>query len=499
VFVLSLFLANSLCLGQKLGHSHKTRALAYTECAVSDLVPNPVFTSSNFDRCIKTNIGQKPVLVYWSISPAQPGARRNITFAAQFPTASGWMGLGLSASGSMIGADIITVRRVGSSWIAEDRFASAAELPQLDSRQDVMLVGASSAGGQSFFQVVRPLVYCDGDLQDISVGDNIVPLILAYGADGSYDFLYHGFDRRGSVWLNLMQKPSPTPSPPDGASIMEVRHTNLSVPQDDETKYCYSAHVFPQDRKYHLLRAEAILNSSHPELVHHMIIYSCVSEVSAQSYADAAAPSTCDTRMQLDCPVFWVMWAVGSGPLQLPDAAGLPMGLRTGGDVNTASHVVLEIHYTNPGRAAAIVDSSGFRLWYTSALRPNDAGVLTLGDVLFSIPPQTTSFEVRQCLYLRARACVPVLALEHLRNKRIRNSRMEDGDVQVFNMALDRQVVMACVCGIPGLFCVLCASVRLSLHLHSKKQEMRGRWSKRAGGQKGQVVSKSVLESEQAR
>lgn len=257
-----------------------------------------------------------------------------------------------------------------------------------------MLVGASSAGGQSFFQVVRPLVYCDGDLQDISVGDNIVPLILAYGADGSYDFLYHGFDRRGSVWLNLMQKPSPTPSPPDGASIMEVRHTNLSVPQDDETKYCYSAHVFPQDRKYHLLRAEAILNSSHPELVHHMIIYSCVSEVSAQSYADAAAPSTCDTRMQLDCPVFWVMWAVGSGPLQLPDAAGLPMGLRTGGDVNTASHVVLEIHYTNPGRAAAIVDSSGFRLWYTSALRPNDAGVLTLGDVGFSIPPQTTSFEV---------------------------------------------------------------------------------------------------------
>ena len=56
--------------------------------------------------------------------------------------------------------------------------------------------------------------------------------------------------------------------------------------------------------------------------------------------------------MTLDCPVFWVLWAVGGQPLQLPDAAGLPMGRRSDGDVNVAAHVVLEIHYTNPNLTA---------------------------------------------------------------------------------------------------------------------------------------------------
>ena len=71
------------------------------------------------------------------------------------------------------------------------------------------------------------------------------------------------------------------------------------------------------------------------------------------------------------------------------------MGLRTGDDVNTASHVVLEIHYTNPGRAASIVDSSGFRLLYTDTLRRYDAGILTLGDILFRLSPGVPSVQVR--------------------------------------------------------------------------------------------------------
>ncbi len=52
----------------------------------------------------------------------------------------------------------------------------------------------------------------------------------------------------------------------------------------------------------------------------------------------------------------WVMWAAGGIPLDLPPDAGLLMGRRDGGDINVASHVVLEIHYINPGRAAVIID-----------------------------------------------------------------------------------------------------------------------------------------------
>ena len=47
--------------------------------------------------------------------------------------------------------------------------------------------------------------------------------------------------------------------------------------------------------------------------------------------------------MKVDCPIFWVLCAIGGGSLELPDAAGLPMGRRSDGDVNTESHVVLEM------------------------------------------------------------------------------------------------------------------------------------------------------------
>ncbi len=292
----------------------------------------------------------------------------------------------------MIGADITVVTREGSKWIAEDRFAKAAGIPTLDTRQDVTLLGAEAAKGMTSFQISKPLVNCEDTSQDISIGDGLIPLILAYGNEGSSTLAYHSFNRRGTVWVNLMQKQTPRTTLVD-TSTLNIRHANLSVPQDDETKYCYSAHVLPQDRKYHLVRAEPVLNSSHPQLVHHMIIYSCFSDVTNESYARASMPANCSSSMKVDCPIFWVLWAVGGGSLDLPDAAGLPMGRRSDGDVNTASHVVLEIHYTNPGRAAAIVDNSGFRLSYTANLRANDAGVLALGDIGFTIPPSLDSYQ----------------------------------------------------------------------------------------------------------
>ena len=61
----------------------------------------------------------------------------------------------------------------------------------------------------------------------------------------------------------------------------EVRVNRHVVPADKSTVYCYSGHTLPQDKKYHVVRAEPVLNSSHPELVHHMIIYICLQELDA--------------------------------------------------------------------------------------------------------------------------------------------------------------------------------------------------------------------------
>ena len=267
-----------LTLQAQLAARREGRVLTYTSCVPEDLVSNSVFTAASFNRCLKIDLGQKYVLIYWSVLPAESDYQRNITFAAQFPTTSAWVALGISTSGGMIGADMIVVRYLGTSWIAENRFATATSLPPLDTVQDVILLGASAANGVTSFQVQRPLVYCNSAMH-ISIEDTLAPLIFAYGVDGSYELAYHGFDHRGTVWVNLIED-TPPQAPPAGASVLEVRHATFSVPADDTTKYCYSSHVFPQDRKYHLVRAEPVLNSSHPELIHHMIIYSCLSEVS---------------------------------------------------------------------------------------------------------------------------------------------------------------------------------------------------------------------------
>lgn len=44
------------------------------------------------------------------------------------------------------------------------------------------------------------------------------------------------------------------------------------------------------------------------------------------------------------------------------------------------------MQYNNPTAAKGLVDSSGFKLYYTRQLRPNDMGVLTLGSYDINVP-----------------------------------------------------------------------------------------------------------------
>lgn len=82
-------------------------------------------------------------------------------------------------------------------------------------------------------------------------------------------------------------------------------------------------------------------------------------------------------------------WAVGMSSLVLPDEAGFRMGTSSPYGIR---HLILEIHYDNLKRRTNVQDSSGIRIWYTPTIRKYDAAVLTLGDVvttLPSLPPQS--------------------------------------------------------------------------------------------------------------
>ena len=48
-------------------------------------------------------------------------------------------------------------------------------------------------------------------------------------------------------------------------------------------------------------------------------------------------------------------------------------------------------HWTNMQHVDHYYDSSGIKMYYTPRLRPNDAGVLTIGQAYLEIPPAMPS------------------------------------------------------------------------------------------------------------
>ena len=300
----------------------------------------------------------------------------------------------------MHGSDMTVVRKVEGTWVAEDRYARASVTPQLDAAADVNLLAAEASAGRTSILFQRPTRTCQTGEEDLVLADVETAVIVAWG--DSHDFAYHTPARRATAWLNLFSPRPPAEAEGVGGEALrehEVRVNRHAVPADKSTVYCYSGHTLPQDKKYHVVRAEPVLNSSHPELVHHMIIYICLQELDASflNQTSRGAP-VCEEGMKQKgmCYTLWVMWGFGSKGVQLPPEAGLPMG-KAAGDISSARSVMLEVHYDNPNNVR-ITDGSGFKLFYTDKLRPNDAVVMTLGHLGIDIPPgQVSHKHINEC------------------------------------------------------------------------------------------------------
>jgi dopamine beta-monooxygenase len=50
--------------------------------------------------------------------------------------------------------------------------------------------------------------------------------------------------------------------------------------------------------------------------------------------------------------------------------------------------IILQFHWNNPQKRSDYFDGSGLRLYYTPNKRIDDAGVLTIGQSYFEIPPR---------------------------------------------------------------------------------------------------------------
>lgn len=155
----------------------------------------------------------------------------------------------------------------------------------------------------------------------------------------------------------------PTVDPTEGPvvdGVWELRMPDYSPPQVQTWYSCYAFNI-PVEQALHITGFRPQVDDPH---IHHYVV------------------GVYDTPQNLDPNAFcgqWVEdmiwgWAPGGEELNLPPDVGFRVG-----DSGTVTFVV-QIHYNNPLQEP-FVDNDGFDVFYTSNLRPNEAGILRIGDI----------------------------------------------------------------------------------------------------------------------
>ncbi|CAF1194209.1 unnamed protein product [Rotaria sp. Silwood1] len=348
--------------------------------------PIPPYTNYTYATELQPNLAD----LWWSIDDL----RKEITFEFHINT-TGWIALGISPAGGMIGADI------GLGWIDqlgqlhfEDRYAYGFYQPMLDNTtQDWFGLQGREENGWTAIQFKRLLDTCDVMDYPIKSGTNIV--IYAYSLedpviiDGKATIKYHG-DRRYTRAIPLQSYANPPPeSKFSGLDYFDFQLYNYSVPSNETTYHCTVYKVpakFPKRR--HAIAHKAIIDPANIDIVHHMLMYECNPSA---VYDDKNLPSgICDDLGEVLIPCtsnIATGWAVGGDYInEFPDVAGYPVG----GDFEI-KYYVIQMHYNNIHQMSNRTDSSGMRFYLSNELRQYDIGYLTLGQdsdaTAIAIPP----------------------------------------------------------------------------------------------------------------
>jgi Copper type II ascorbate-dependent monooxygenase, N-terminal domain/DOMON domain/Copper type II ascorbate-dependent monooxygenase, C-terminal domain len=352
-------------------------------CDAGSLQPLP---GLSFNKCV---VLQAPGA---TAGPALRMAWKIVGDAVQFAmhtdaglSTFGYVALGFSYNGGMRGAEMIiaSVDPAGE-FVLESRWSNEFVEPQ-PSGAPLQPLGYVSTANSSMWAFRRPVAAWSGDESNSiallrSGGDH---LIWAFGSSPG-DFDYHlGAGFRGSVRLDL-RLGAPADTILTGPDIHTLTVKTPTVWTDGTpSRYCWSWHPLPRDRKYHIVQVQALMQNRMPGLVHHIVSYSCGHDFEHDgSGGDVGArlrrgEVVCkpDGSMPPVCPANFIGWA-SSGVLTYPPEAGFPFG------AGEATSILLEVHYENLVAVKGVPDESGFSFVYTTRLRPHDLGYLIVGDSL---------------------------------------------------------------------------------------------------------------------
>ena len=351
--------------------------LAAAVCAMNVVA---AFETGKYDRSLELKAGH--MKIHWKIE----GETLKLALEA---TATGWVGFGLGETTGMQGADVVYYEKA-SGTLTDAYVTDTNAIPVADKCQDWTLLGSETSGSKMIVELSRKLVPAD-TAQDRGITNDLAPnlptpVIAAWG--NTLTISYHSTANRVGTALRFFGAQSSSATDDalaalkaGGFSTHDFLVPNFTVPikssqpvpaDDSGTAYmefCFDVPALGNASvAKHIVGFEAVLKSETRKYIHHYTLY---------GYGDAtASPPTYGTCAwpYKKREMVW-LWAPGLTASKLPDVAGIRILGSKG-----IKAFVLQVHYDNPNFETGKVDSSGFRIYYSTTLRANDAAVLEIGD-----------------------------------------------------------------------------------------------------------------------
>jgi len=275
------------------------------------------------------------------------------------------------------------------------------------------------------FQWTRELCHMDSDGDGLTNGEELGDPCCKWEFQSNSDEQWTGISHPGFSLSHLSSdmveelknqcEEEPTEETQEDASnlfledepqlMKEFRISNFSVRQVKTDLPVFTFNIEApecENKDCQIVGLEAIIDQ--PDFVHHFILRGCTSGFSS---GGNGGQGTTLTRMV--CPEWIAGWVPGRDLFfKAPWEAGLP--LSTSGS-RPLKGWELEVHYDNPERVGGVVDSSGFRMYYTTKPRKQQLGILDLVKVLYApntrIPPGRDRYFLTQSCRIRG-ADVPL-------------------------------------------------------------------------------------------
>ncbi|XP_056115845.1 DBH-like monooxygenase protein 1 homolog [Rhinichthys klamathensis goyatoka] len=306
-----------------------------------------------------------------------------ITFEVEVET-RGYIGFGLSPTGAMSSSDIVIGGVLNGSSYLLDYFTDSNRKVHKDPLQSYQLLYGRENGTHTVLAFSRNLQTCDDN--DKVITGSTVRVIWAFHEEdvGVSGLVYHGMNR-GRKSLRLLN-PGSSSSIPAGTAFFDLQNEEVPVPHKDTTYWC-QIYRFPElKKKHHVIRIEPLIQKGHENLVHHILLYQCDSNLNKSEINrghECYHPNMPDSFFTCETVLF--AWAIGGEGFTYPPHVGMSIGTSI-----DPVYVQMEIHFDNLSLQRGTVDSSGLRLYYSPSLRRYDAGVIETGvwvSLYHMLPP----------------------------------------------------------------------------------------------------------------